>query len=184
MAAPSYHDYPYLEPATLSQPDYGYLGREEYCEQLSKSAVIGRYDAAGQFQIDQGLMAGYGYEIPVIAEALACKPQDARYRRYKVAAIDKATNQVHLEWLLAKRLGKNTISFVQFDQLRKILGVQPLLVDMQGPCVEVIWPETLKAALLSLDILNQQVDMVPPAVLHANKGLYQPHQSFLRISGF
>ncbi|RRJ83573.1 hypothetical protein [Aestuariirhabdus litorea] len=182
MSQAPFWQYPVLVPSNLRLPSFGYLSRSQFCQQLAHSAQIGRYDLGRNLHLDPGLMARYGSEIPRIAEALACSPRDERYRRVKVATIDKATHEVHLEWLLAQRLGRSRISFTQFELLRRALGVQPLLVDMMGPAVEVIWPDSLEAALVALNQLEQRVNLTPAADLSS---LPPPADSqWSRASGF
>ena len=133
----------FLVPTHYQEVSEGYLDRATFAACLQKGAVIGHYDAIGCFHIDYQLNQKYQKIIPVLAKAFSYELRDKRYRRFKLAALEKGTLILRLEWNVAEFLNVHEMSFDFAKRIQDATGCIALLVDMHGPSYEVLIPDTV-----------------------------------------
>ena len=142
----------FLVPTAQVHSSDGYMDRVAFCDALKAGARIGHYSEDGMFWVDQTLTFIYQRIIPHIADALAADTRSAEYQRYKLAALEKGTLQLHLEWPLFTCLQAKNLSLSCARLLQEQAGLPVLLVDMQGPAYEVVVPDTVEAFIARLGL--------------------------------
>ncbi len=176
--------YPFLVAGKFTLPCHGYTSHDEYCTQLHRQAYIGRFNSKGEFIEDPSLFCSYENEIPFIANTLIQPNLHPNYRKFKVAEIHKGSLDVYLEEGLAQKLGKTVIRFQQMEHLRRTLHVQPLLVDLGGPCYQLFWPETLDTALEYFQTGDRQPVLLSLHIPLTRNTKQEPFTMTAKASGF
>ncbi len=148
----------FLVPSVATHPTDGYVDRASFCQSLKQDARIGYYSEDGQFWVDRTLTFVYQGVIPLIAAALAADTHSAEYQRYKLAALEKGSLQLHLEWPLFSLLQAKNLSLSCARLLQAQAGLPTLLVDMHGPAYEVVVPDTVEAFMERLRLEPRDVN--------------------------
>jgi len=137
----------------------GYMSREDYSRQLADSGVIGRYDVAGGFHMDEVLTKRLQLIIPHIADALVKDSRNPKYKLYKFAAVEKGSLNVIPEWDVVQHVRTPRMGLQFARLLLSNLHVTSLLIDMGGPAYEMVVPGTVSSLLKKLSIVNQQAQV-------------------------